>query len=318
MIDFVLGLALAAMLVRGWFRGLVREVFDLIGLVVGIWIAFRLSVPFGEFLSGSFGVEPEVGRIGGGLVLFLLFGVLMSVAAHYLTRLMNLPGLSLVNRVGGAGVAVGWGVLVVLVLLSIVTVFPVPAGWRDGLDDSRVVQAIAGEDALPLRAFEGLAGDDVMAAVSSIRDLFGSGRVVPVGEDVYEIPPADPEELRLERDEAESVLERMNEHRVGAGVGAVVAVSAMTSLAEQHAIDRYQDGRVGRIQACAARLAAESYQVLRCDNGVALAGTAAGGFEGILGTPEGLSMVESSDFDRAGVAVVDGPTGRLLVLILAG
>ena len=30
MIDFVLGLALAAMLVRGWMRGMVREAFDLI------------------------------------------------------------------------------------------------------------------------------------------------------------------------------------------------------------------------------------------------------------------------------------------------
>jgi hypothetical protein len=29
-------------------------------------------------------------------------------------------------------------------------------------------------------------------------------------------------------------------------------------------------------------------------------------------------MVETPDFDRAGAAVVDGPTGRLLVLILAG
>lgn len=318
MIDFVLGLALAAMLVRGWMRGMVRETFDLVGLILGVWIAFRLSVPFGYFLSRSFSLEPEVGRIGGGLVLFLLLGVLMSVAAHYLTRLMNLPGLTLINRAGGAAVAVGWGLLLLLIVLSILTVFPVPDAWRDDIEGSRVVEAIAGTNAAPRRVFETLAGDDVMAAVSSIRELFGSGRAVPVADEVYEIPPAGPEEARLVGDEAETILELVNEHRVGLGLGAVAAVPAITDLAEAHAIGRYRDGQVERIRDCGAELAGRSYQVVRCGDGVALAGTAAGGFEGILATPEGASMIEDPDLDRAGLGVAEGPTGRLVVIILAG
>jgi membrane protein required for colicin V production len=318
MIDFVLGLALAAMLVRGWMRGMVRELFDLVGLVLGIWIAFRLSVPFGEFLSASFNLEPEVGRIGGGVILFLLLGMLLSVAAHYLTKLMNLPGLSLINRAGGAAVAIGWGILLVLVMLSVLTVFPVPDTWRAQIRGSSVAQAIAGDDAAPRQAFESLAGDDVMAAVSSIRDLFGTARAVPVDDEVYEIPPAGAEEVQLAGDEAEAVLEQLNEHRVGVGVGAVAAIPVITELAEQHAMARYRDGQIRRIGDCAADLAARTYPVVRCDNGVALAGTAAGGLEGILATSEGAAIVEAADFDRAGIGVVDGPTGRLVVVILAG
>lgn len=311
-------MALAAMLVRGWMRGMVRELFDLVGLVLGIWIAFRLSIPFGEFLASSFSLEPEVGRIGGGLILFLLLGLLLSVAAHYLTKLMNLPGLSLINRAGGAAVAVGWGILLVLVLLSVLTVFPIPDTWRAQIGGSSVAQAIAGDDAAPRHAFETLAGDDVMAAVSAIRELFGTGRAVAVGDDVYEIPPADAGDVELAPDEAEAVLEKVNEHRVGVGVGAVAAIPAITELAEQHALTRYGDGQIGRIPDCAAELAVRDYQVVRCDNGVALAATALGGIEGILATSEGAAMVESGDFDRAGIGVVDGPTGRLVVVILAG
>jgi len=317
-IDFILGLALAAMLVRGWIRGLVREVFDLIGLVLGIWIAFRLSVPVGAFLSEAFSLEPEVGRIGAGLVLFVGLGVLMSIAAHYLTRFMNLPGLSLVNRVGGAAVAIGWGVLLVLILLGVITVFPVPDSWRDELDESNVVEAIAGEEALPRRAFETLAGDDVMGAVSAIRNLFGTGRAVPVGDEVLEVPSAAQSELRLARGEAESVLESINEHRVGRGLRAVAAIPTMTDLAEDHAMAGYRDGRLVRLQDCVAALAARSYRALRCDNGVALAGTALGGLEGIMETDDGAAVLGNPDLDRAGVGVVDGPTGRLLVVILAG
>ena len=116
MLDFVLGLFLAALLVRGWVRGFVREILDLVGLVVGLWIAFRLSEPLGDFITGAFGTAPEVARIGAGIALFVLFGATLSVAAHYLSKVMKLPGLNMVNRVGGSAVALAWGVALVVVI----------------------------------------------------------------------------------------------------------------------------------------------------------------------------------------------------------
>lgn len=318
MIDFVLGLALAAMLVRGWTRGFVRESLDLLGLVLGAWIAFRLSAPFGEFLTTAFDIGPEVARIGGGILLFILFGVLLSIAAHYLSKAMNLPGLSMVNRVGGAAVAVGWGVVIVLILFSVASVLPLPQSWRSSIDDSNVVQAIAGEDAVPKEVFETLAGDNVMSAMSAIRHVFGSSRAVPVGSQTFQFPAAAPDEIRHVRNEAEAVLQAVNEHRVGVGARAITPIDAITDLAEDHAAGLYRTGLLRRMGDCVANLAQRSYQVLRCDNGVALAGTAIGGFDGILETDAGRTMVENPDLDRGGVAVVDGPTGRLVVIVLAG
>ncbi len=318
MIDFVLGLVLAGMLVRGWMRGFVREILDLVGLVLGLWLAFRLSGPFGDFLTNGFGVSPEVGRIGGGITLFVLFGALLSAAAHYLSKVMNLPGLSMVNRVGGGAVAVAWGVVIVLVLVSLISVLPVPAGWQDAIDESNVVELIAGEEALPRRVFESVAGDNVMAAVASLQELFGSNRAVPQGDEVLEIPPAGGDEIRQVRPEAERVVERLNEDRLGAGVSASRTVVSLTALAEEHAVALYTSGRLQRIPDCVATLAGRGYQVLRCDNAVALAGTAGGAYEGIAESPGGGAMVTAPGFDRVGAAVVDGPTGRLVVIVLAG
>jgi membrane protein required for colicin V production len=318
MIDFVLGLALAGMLVRGWLRGFVREALDLVGLVVGLWLAFRLSVPFGDFLTDSFGMSPETARIGGGVLLFVLFGALLSVAAHYLSKVMNLPGLSMVNRVGGAAVAMGWGVVIVLIVASLISVLPVPDDWRERVEESRVVGLIAGESALPRQLFESLAGDNVMAAIASLQSLFGSSRAVPEGDEVLEIPPASDDEIRQVRAEAKMLLERLNEDRVGAGLRAVGTVDVMTRLAEAHAESLYNNGRLTRLQDCASHLAERSYQVLRCGNGVSLAGTALAGYQGIAESAGGRTMIETPDYDRAGVAVVDGPTGRLVVMILAG
>jgi membrane protein required for colicin V production len=317
MIDFVLGLALAGMLVRGWLRGLVREALDLVGLVVGLWLAFRLSAPFGDFLTDSFGVGPEAGRIGGGILLFVLFGALLSVAAHHLSKVMNLPGLSVVNRVGGAAIAVGWGVVIVLIFVSLIEVLPISADWRDDIEESNVVQLIAGEDALPRRLFQTLAGDNVMTAVASLRELFGSSRAAPRGDEVFTIPPAESDEIRQVRSEAERILELLNEDRVSVGSRAVRSVEALTRLAEIHAESLYTNGRLRRMQNCRARLAERSYQVLACDNGVALAGTAVGGYQGVYETSEGQAMIEEPGFDRVGIAVVEGPTGRLVVIVIA-
>lgn len=318
MLDFILGLALAAMLLRGWTRGFVRESLDLVGLVLGLWIAFRLSGPFGDFLTESFDIGPEVARIGGGILLFVLFGVLLSIAAHYLSKLMNLPGLSMVNRVGGAAVAIGWGVVVVLILVSVASVLPLPESWRRPLDESNVVELIAGDAALPRQVFESVAGDNVMSAMAAIRDVFGVSRAVPVGAETFEFPAAAGDEIRQVRDEAESVLEQVNEHRIGVGLRAVTPIDVVTQLAEDQAAGLYRAGLLRRMGDCVANLAMRSYQVLRCDNAVALAGTAIGGFDGIVESAEGRAMVENPDLDRAGVAVVDGPTGRLVVVVLAG
>ncbi|HEU4321029.1 MAG TPA: CvpA family protein [Acidimicrobiia bacterium] len=318
MIDFILGVALAAMLVRGWTRGFVRESLDLIGLIVGAWVAFRLSAPVGDFLASSFGVGPEVARIGAGILLFVLFGVLLSIASYYLSKAMNLPGLSMVNRVGGAAVAIGWGAVVVLLVVSLLTLAPIPDSWRDHLNESRVVQAIAGPAALPRQFFEKLAGDNVMSAMSAIREIFGESRAIPQGSETLQFPPAAADEIRQVRDEAARMLDEVNEHRVGLGLGAVTEIAAITALAEDHAAGLYRAGLLRRMGDCVSNLDTRGYQVVRCDNGVALAATAAGALSGIEESAGGQEMLATADYDRAGVAVVDGPTGRLLIVILAG
>lgn len=318
LVDFVLGLALAAMLVRGWSRGFVRESLDLVSLVFGLWVAFRLSAPVGDFLADTFGVSPEVARIGGGIALFVIFGAGLSVAAHYLSKVMNLPGLSMVNRVGGAGVAVAWGIAIVFVLVSVVQALPIPETWRSELDDSNVVNAITGDDAVPRGLFESLAGDNVMAAISSIRDLFGQSRAVPEGDETLEIPQAPPDEVRQDRDEADRVLKELNEYRVSQGVKAVQPVGPMTDMAEDFASKFYASGTLSRLGECRLTLANAGYDVLRCDSGVALAGTALGAFDGILDASYGPGTLGDPDMDRAGIAVADGPTGRLLVVMLGG
>lgn len=318
MLDFVLGIILAGLLVRGWMRGLVREVLDLVGLVVGLWIAFRLSRPLGEYLTERFTVSPEVARVGAGITLFVLFGVAMTIAARYLSRVMTLPGLNLVNRLGGSAIAAAWGVALVLVIVGVARALPVPESWREGLDGSAVVRVIAGPEAVPRALLAQLAGDDAIGAMGSLQALFGSNRAVPEEGQVLTFPAALPDEVRQVRDEAERLVEEMNRRRAGLGLTPLRASTTMAGLAESKAEEAYTSGELRLSPDCRADLEGVGARVARCSDAMALAATASGALHGIGDSEHGEAALSEPGFDRVGVAVVDGPTGRLVVVYLAG
>ncbi|MGH8872796.1 MAG: CvpA family protein [Acidimicrobiia bacterium] len=320
MIDFVLGLFLAGLLVRGWLRGFVREALDLVALIVGLWIALRLSGPLGEFLTDRFGVGPEAATIGAGVTLFILFGLAMSVAAHFLSRVMTLPGLNLINRFGGAAVAALWGIAIVLVVVNVARVLP--GGWEAGFESSAVAQSIAGPDAIPQRVFETVAPDGVLGSLAAIQGLFGADRAIPEGNEVLAIPPARPDEVRQVRGETEAVLDRVNEHRAGLGLAALGRSGGLDGIAESRAVGMYTGGRLSRNHPpggnVATDVASAGIRLVVAGENLALASSTRAAFDGMLDSPTALAQFSISAYDRTGISVVAGPTGRLVVIVMGG
>ncbi len=320
MIDFVLGLFLAGLLVRGWVRGFVRETLDLVALVVGLWVALRLSGPLGEFLTERFSIAPEVATIGAGIVLFILFGVAMSIAAHFLSRVMSLPGLNLINRLGGAAVASLWGIAIILVVVNLARALP--GGWDARFDESTVAQAIAGPDAVPQQVFEQLAPGGVLASLAAIQDVFGSSRVVPEGNEVLAIPPAAPDEVRQVREETSAVLDQVNEHRTNLGLSALGRSAGLDGVAESRALGMYTSGRLSRDYppggSVATDVTAAGIRLAVVGENLALASSAPAAVDAMLASPTALSQFAISAYDRTGISVVEGPTGRLVVIVLGG
>jgi membrane protein required for colicin V production len=322
MLDFVLGAGLAGLAVRGWIRGFVREILDLVGLVLGIWVAFTLSEPLGNFLSDQFNVSSEVARIGSGILLFVLFGVAMSIGAHFLSQVMRLPGLNLANRIGGSAVAALWGVALILVIINVAGVLPLPDGWSAEVEDSTVIQVIAGDDAAPQRLFERMGDDGIFASLATMQSLFGSGRAVPQGSEALEIPPAPGDELRQVREDVDLVMDRLNEMRVARSVGALLVAQPLTNIAESRATTMYMAGRISRDTPPGGSVSddiAAAGILLEIDGeALALATTTRAGIDALFDDPGSLGLLAAPQFDRVGLSVLEGPTGVLLVLVLGG
>lgn len=313
MLDFVLGAGLAALAVRGWIRGFVRELLDLVGLVVGAFIAFRLSAPLGGFLSDRFGVSPEWGRIGAGVTLFILFGLSLAILAHYLSRVANLPGLNLANRLLGVGVATAWGILLLLVGVTIIDAIHPPSAVKRTVDDSVVVQAVAGPDSLPRRLLAPLVSDRATAMLAQIERLSGGRRIVPARGETIETEEVDPGRIRADTDSVSFVADRLNADRLEAEVDPLAWSDGLAEVARKRAQEMYESGFVARRNdgAVAKQADRQGMFLQAAAEMVALASSDRAAEAGIAEAPD--SVVGDRRFDRVGIAVLDGPLGVLVV-----
>lgn len=322
MIDFLLGLYLAGLAVRGWLRGFVKELLDLIGLIIGLFLAFRLSAPFGDFIADRFDVTPEWARIGAGIALFLIVGAGLGALAHYLGKVMRLPGLNLANRLAGSGFALAWGIALILVVASVLRALPMPSAVDDQLDESAVVTVLSAPDSPTQRAFQSIAGDEVLDTLLALGPLIGGRNVVLDADDRVDIPPADPGELTIDSAGADEVFRLANEARGGAGVSPLAWSDALAQVALGHAMDMYTNGFVSHVSPTTGtigdRIRDARIPLSTVGENLALAATPRAVHAAFMDSDGHRANIVRTSFDRVGVAAVDGPLGLMVVQVFGG
>jgi uncharacterized membrane protein required for colicin V production len=321
MIDFLLGAALAGLMVRGWVRGLVRELLDLVGLVLGAAVAFRLSGPIGDFVTDRFGVTSEWARLGAGLLLFAGVGLALSLVARALSRVMELPGLNLANRIGGAAFAAAWGVLLLTIVVAVAGVLPV-GGLDDTLAESRIVGVLTGPESLPSMVLATVAGRPIAEVISALEDLVGGRRVLVDGDERVELEPVEPADYAIDRGSAEEVFGFINEVRLGAGMNPLPWSEELAAVAAAHAEEMYRDGYLSAVSPVTGqapdRVAAAGIGLASVSENIGLAATTRAVHEEMVGSVPHRARMISGAVDRVGVATVAGPYGIIVVEMFGG
>jgi uncharacterized membrane protein required for colicin V production len=321
MIDFLLGAALAGLVVRGWARGLVRELLDLVGLVLGAAVAFRLSGPIGDFVTDRFGVTSEWSRLGAGVLLFVTVGFALGLVARALSKLMELPGLNLANRLGGAGFAAAWGILLLTILVAVGSVIPV-GGLSERLAESRIVKAVTGPDSLPSRLIATVAGRPIAQVIASLEDLVGGRRVLVDGEERVELEATSPAEYALDPGSAEEVFGFINATRLEVGMDPLPFSEELAAVAAAHGEEMYRDGYLSAVSPVSGvvgdRVVAAGIRLVAVSENIGLASTTRAVHEEMVGSPPHRARMISGAIDRVGVAVVAGPYGLMVVEVFGG
>ena len=120
--DILIIVILGYSLVRGLFRGLVKEVSSIIGVLGGFYAAYTYYKNLGGLLAG---VIHDVSYLNILSFLLIFCGVLILVSALgvIIKYLLNIAFLGWVDRIGGVIFGLAKGLLIVSVLFISLTAF---------------------------------------------------------------------------------------------------------------------------------------------------------------------------------------------------
>ena len=128
---------------RGYFRGLFREVFSLLGLVAGFVGAARYAEPLAGLVATHWNVTPIILKGVAFMICFFVIYVLFNMTGWLLHRSAKILFLQTVNRLGGVLLGVGKGAaLAALVVFTLTSTTLVPPSARERLDDTYLVSPL--------------------------------------------------------------------------------------------------------------------------------------------------------------------------------
>lgn len=110
-IDIIIAIPLAIFIWKGWHKGIIFELAQLAGLVLGIWASAHFSANVAEWLN----LEGDSAVLIGFFVTFIIVLTLVHLLGKALTNLLKMAKLGFANKLLGAIV----GMLECVCILSV-------------------------------------------------------------------------------------------------------------------------------------------------------------------------------------------------------
>jgi membrane protein required for colicin V production len=111
----------------GLWKGLIRQIVILAGVVCGYIISSRLYLPVARILPGS--VEPATGKIVSFIIIIILCIIVASVLGLLVDRILKIAGLGWANRfAGGVLGAVKGFIIVAIIAMALLAFLPADSG----------------------------------------------------------------------------------------------------------------------------------------------------------------------------------------------
>ncbi|MDJ0986206.1 MAG: CvpA family protein [Desulfobacterales bacterium] len=120
--DVFIILIMGYSIVRGLFRGLVKEVSSIIGVLGGFYAAYSYFPMVAKLLSGIIQEESYL-NILSFMIIFCGILLLISILGVVIKYLLNIAFLGWIDRICGVGFGLIKGVLIITVIFIILTTF---------------------------------------------------------------------------------------------------------------------------------------------------------------------------------------------------
>jgi len=106
----------------GLWRGLIKEVLSLLTWIAALLVSRVYSEPLAGLMTGM--IENDgIRYVSAFAILFIIVMMLGTFLNFLMSKLLNITGLKLADRLLGAGFGVARGVIIVLVILFVASMF---------------------------------------------------------------------------------------------------------------------------------------------------------------------------------------------------
>jgi len=124
----------------GVWRGLVREVMSLAGLVIAFLAANLFAAPLAEFVPVA---RPEYKSLVAFVVIFFVVLIICTLGAVWLAKVLHAAGLGSIDRTFGAFFGLARALIIVLAaaIAAGFTGIPRTSAWKDSLSGAQLAAA---------------------------------------------------------------------------------------------------------------------------------------------------------------------------------
>ena len=116
--DIIVLAVIVILTIIGLWKGMVRQIFGLLGVIAGYVLALRFYQPCSKFLTS---IHPGTARVISFIAIFLACILAAHIIGWLVGRFFNISGLGFLNRIGGGFLGFLKGCLIVSLIVLVVT-----------------------------------------------------------------------------------------------------------------------------------------------------------------------------------------------------
>lgn len=132
LLDIIAGVAIIYGAFKGFMNGAIREIFSLLGLIIGLWMALRLAFLLANWYRDTVEIPADLVPLVSFLTAFAIGFVLMMVIGRLLSGFLKATHLSLVDKIAGGAVgAAKWAFFVGGLFILVGNANILPERWPE-------------------------------------------------------------------------------------------------------------------------------------------------------------------------------------------
>ena len=126
-IDIVIALPILFFCYKGAVNGIVKEVLNIVGVILAVFLTFKYMDAFGELIAPFFEDNPEYTPFASGVLLFLGTLITTGLLAALAKKFLEAAKLGFLNRLAGAIFGIAKAAIFVSAILLLFSGFKVPS-----------------------------------------------------------------------------------------------------------------------------------------------------------------------------------------------